>query len=608
MKLATGVCFVLILALLVSAHAGDLTPIGTLSTPDHITQLTGLDHAEGNIFAVSDPYGEMSCFFLINRWNAEFSDTCFSMTIFACDDDSLNFKANAYISGDEPGAGDYVAADECGAIARYQWYPGGGFLDTVQSFIPSTMIEDNATGLTYESGWYLALEPGAGEIHQIDRYTLETDSIIPLPDHIQNGSGLTVYGENFLVVSYSSDSLWVVDWDGRQVDSYRLLGSPAYPTGITAIGDSIYICSQDTTIRIYTVGESYSEPVPVGVDVEVKVVPDEATVTFDSVSTSGTLDVDVTPTQPCPPPGGVLFFSDYYDMNTGAVFEYIATVELMTEATLPGYIDTDKVRVFKRPSGEPCEPWRDITVAPLEFFEQTFRSLTRTLSEDDEFSMFVLGEDNRNPRAVIDLKFTYLDSAVIGNAGSIPNDTYNAMLARISAAKGAYAAFKYARAARLVDGVADMARADEAIPHTYDPDGVLVNVAGQIIGRAHTLSFSIRQLITETGFGPGLFQGKSGPQKPAEEFAPRLGLVPNPSVSGCTVTLSGSGNRPVTLSIYSVTGELVKTLLDHEMVTGSRTIKWDGDNSHGERVAAGTYFAVLKQGEQLTTRKVILNQ
>jgi hypothetical protein len=585
--------------------------VGTLPTPGYTVRLQGLDMADGNIFAVADLPGKFSCLAMINRWTGASNDTCFSRWINACDGDSLNFRANAYISSDCPGCGDYVAADECGALVRYIWNPDVG-VDTAQSFIPSTMTEDHATGLVFRGGFYYALEPDENEIHKIDRYTLVTDDVITYPVYIEVGSGLTFYGDNFLLVSSALDSLYEINMSGVVVAAYGLPGTTAYPTGVTVIGDSVYVCSQDTLIKIYVFAESYSEPVPTGTGVEVEVVPGEAVVVFDEVTEAGSLHVHVSVSQPCPPPAGVTFLSDFYDMTTDVTFEYIAAVALTSQDELPEGVKLKNVRVFKRPSGLSCEPWRDVSVAPAETFEDpkdaALRALTRMQSEDDEFSMFALAEDKRNRKQVILLKFTYLDSAVIGNQSSIPNEVYNQMLVRITAAKHATATFKFARAARLIDRVAAIARAAGEIPHTYDPDGMVENVAGQIIGRAHTLSFSLRELLKDDQVGPAPFHGKTTPEIPAGEFAPKLGLTPNPAVSGCTITLSGESNKPVNLNVYSVTGELVKTLLEGEAVTGSRSIRWDGHNNHGEPVAAGTYFVVVKYGDQLTTQKVILNR
>ncbi|MFH1314512.1 MAG: DUF6689 family protein [Candidatus Eisenbacteria bacterium] len=611
MRLSIAVIFVLVLAVLTSAYAEDLFLVGSLPTPNHTGRLTGLEMAEGKIFAVADLPGEFSCLAMINRWTGAWTDTCFSDWIGACGDDSLNFKANAYIPSEYEGLGDHVVADECGAIVRYLWDPYYG-VDTLQSFVPSTLIEDHATGLYYRGDYYYALEPDAREVHQINRYTLVTDSIISLPPRIQDGSGITRYGDNFFIVSSTTDSLYEVNMDGDVVAAYHLPGTLAYPTGVTVIGDSVYVCSQDTIIKIYVFSEEYSEDVPTGTDVEVEVVPGEAVVVFDEVTGSGTLDVQVSPAQPCPPPGGVRFLSDFYDMSTNATFEYIASVALTTVEQLPEGVKARDVRVFKRPSGLPCEPWRDVSVAPAVTFEEpkdaSLRALTRMQSEDDEFSVFALAEDKRNRRHVIGLKFTYLDSAVIGNQSSIPVEAYNQMTIRITAAKYATAAFMFARAARLIDRVAVIARETPGIPHAYDPDGILENIAGQIIGRAHTLSFSLRELLKDEQVGPAPFQGKVTPDAPAEEFAPGLGSISNPSISGCTIRLTGQSSKPVNLNVYSVTGELVRTLLEGEMLTGKRSITWDGRNGHGKPVAAGTYFVVLKHGEQLTTQKVILNR
>jgi hypothetical protein len=618
-RLSARFVFVLIVTLWVSAAASEvlppgevLVPVGTLSTPEHTARLTGLDNAMGLLYAVADLPGDYSCMYLIDRSLGTVARTsCLSDTIAACGDDSLNFRSNAYIPDECLDCGTYVVGDECGAIIDYSW--GQEVIpDTIRTFTPTT-FESHASGMFYHGGYYYAIDPDLGEIHRIVWYSMMTDLILSLPENIIDPSGLTVRGSNYIVVSSSSDSLWEVNSDGVVEATYQLPGvGGTHPTGVTMIGDSLYVCSQDTVIRIYVFGESYSEPVPEGDDVHVEVVPDEAAVTFDAVTDSGALDVEVISAQPCPPPGGVKFFSDYYDMSTDATFEYIAMVELMTDTELPEGVDAKKVRVFKRPSGQPCQPWRDVTVAPLEFIEElrdpALRALTRTQSEDDEFSMFVLGEDKRNPRAVITLKFAYLDSAVIGNQDSIPTEAYSQMTVRIAAAKLAANAFRFTRAARLVDRVAHIARTTTEIPHTYKPGGPQRNIAGQIIGRAHTLSFSLRELLNKEQVGPAPLEGKSDPQAPADEFAPRLGLIPNPSVSGCTIMLSGGNSRPVDLSVYSVTGELVKTLLEGELVTGDRSMTWDGRNDHGRAVATGTYFVVLKQGEQVTTEKVILRR
>ncbi|MDZ7292347.1 MAG: SBBP repeat-containing protein [candidate division KSB1 bacterium] len=53
----------------------------------------------------------------------------------------------------------------------------------------------------------------------------------------------------------------------------------------------------------------------------------------------------------------------------------------------------------------------------------------------------------------------------------------------------------------------------------------------------------------------------------------------------------------VTLSIYSVTGQLVRTLVDREMPAGWQTVRWNGRDQSGSVAAAGVYlYRIVVQG------------
>lgn len=67
-----------------------------------------------------------------------------------------------------------------------------------------------------------------------------------------------------------------------------------------------------------------------------------------------------------------------------------------------------------------------------------------------------------------------------------------------------------------------------------------------------------------------------------------------------------SGQEQVKLSIYSITGELVRTLVDHQLTTGSYEVAWNGKDEAGVEVANGAYFYVLRAGMQSKTRKMLL--
>ena len=69
----------------------------------------------------------------------------------------------------------------------------------------------------------------------------------------------------------------------------------------------------------------------------------------------------------------------------------------------------------------------------------------------------------------------------------------------------------------------------------------------------------------------------------------------------------------VTISIYNVQGQLVRTLaLGHQRAgvyqTRSRAAHWDGRNAFGETVASGLYFYTLTAGEFSATRKMLIRK
>jgi hypothetical protein len=597
--------FILVFALLVSGVAGELVYVGKITAPT--SQLTGLEACGLNLFAVSDRYNLGSCMYLIDsQTGAVYRGTCFNDTLPVCLKAELDFRGCAIRPTESFENPDYIVIDGCGAIIRYAWGDAG--LDTIQSFKISG--DSYPTGLTYDVEWYYVLDEEYSEIKKIDFYTLDTVDTTFLPWWIDCPRALTMRAGNFFVPGCESDSLWEIDQSGYVVDTYWLEGV-GVATGLAWIGDSLYVAQNDTTIRIYTFGQTYQEPVPTGDSVVVEVVPEGLEIAFDSVSTAGSLYVEVASTQPCPPPGGVTFFSDYYDVSTSASFEYITEVTLMTDYDLPEGVNPEKVRVFVRPSGQ-CTFWRDITVDPTEVLpprqDPALRVITRTKSEDDEFSVFALGEDNRNPRTVADLKFNYLENKIEETQNFIPEEELLKIQSWLAEAETAFGRRRYGRATALLNRIVELVRDTPQIPHTYDPEGEVENVAGAIIGRAHTLVFSLGLLVREYSFGQTLPATKEDPAVPVEEFAPRLRITSNPVVSGMTITLAGQANVPVDLAVYSVRGELVRTLLDGEYVSGLRSLSWDGRNNQGTPVAAGAYYLVLRHGDDVTTQKIILQR
>ena len=92
-----------------------------------------------------------------------------------------------------------------------------------------------------------------------------------------------------------------------------------------------------------------------------------------------------------------------------------------------------------------------------------------------------------------------------------------------------------------------------------------------------------------------------------------LANYPNPFNPETWIPYQLSTSAEVTLHIYAVNGELVRTLaLGHQPAgmyqTRSRAAYWDGKNTLGETVASGIYFYTLTAGDYTATRKMLIKK
>jgi len=70
-------------------------------------------------------------------------------------------------------------------------------------------------------------------------------------------------------------------------------------------------------------------------------------------------------------------------------------------------------------------------------------------------------------------------------------------------------------------------------------------------------------------------------------------------------------DTPVTISIYNIKGQLVRTLhLGNQKagvhVTKDKAVYWDGRDSFGQPVASGVYYYTLQAGKFKATRKMVI--
>ena len=80
---------------------------------------------------------------------------------------------------------------------------------------------------------------------------------------------------------------------------------------------------------------------------------------------------------------------------------------------------------------------------------------------------------------------------------------------------------------------------------------------------------------------------------------------PNPFNPGTTITYTSSNSGRMRLSVYSIQGELIRTLADGKVPSGTHSISWDGKDELGRNVPSGSYFYLLQVDGKTLSQKMI---
>jgi len=81
---------------------------------------------------------------------------------------------------------------------------------------------------------------------------------------------------------------------------------------------------------------------------------------------------------------------------------------------------------------------------------------------------------------------------------------------------------------------------------------------------------------------------------------------PNPFNPSTMIKFDMKAKGHVTLKVYNVAGQLVKTLVNGVKDAGSYTVTWDGTNNNSSKVASGVYFYKMDTAEYNKTLKMVL--
>lgn len=112
--------------------------------------------------------------------------------------------------------------------------------------------------------------------------------------------------------------------------------------------------------------------------------------------------------------------------------------------------------------------------------------------------------------------------------------------------------------------------------------------------------------VYERNLIPGVTSEVDSPETPAVNFTLEPNY-PNPFNPQTTIAFTLQRALPVSLKIYTLQGQEVRTLLSREMKSaGKHQMQWDGKNAVGQNVALGVYVYRLTAGAQITSRQMTL--
>jgi len=133
-------------------------------------------------------------------------------------------------------------------------------------------------------------------------------------------------------------------------------------------------------------------------------------------------------------------------------------------------------------------------------------------------------------------------------------------------------------------------------------------VANDGSGGMHNAKYTVALLQKALGFYP------TGVSVLSQKTPSTYNLTqnyPNPFNPTTNIEFSIPRSATIQLNVYNILGELVKTLVNGDIVSGNYKVTWNGTNNHGVSVASGIYFYRLvaeSQGAEnyVVTKKMLM--
>lgn len=145
------------------------------------------------------------------------------------------------------------------------------------------------------------------------------------------------------------------------------------------------------------------------------------------------------------------------------------------------------------------------------------------------------------------------------------------------------------------------------------PTGVAIHAAfglGAMLSDASRATILSKTFATDFGmFATNFDGGNNGvdvPQISGLAGFDLAGASPNPFNANTDISFTVPSRSHVSIEVYNILGQKVRTLVDETLEGDSYVREWDGRTDNGERVSSGIYFYKMVAGQFSATQKAVL--
>jgi hypothetical protein len=83
---------------------------------------------------------------------------------------------------------------------------------------------------------------------------------------------------------------------------------------------------------------------------------------------------------------------------------------------------------------------------------------------------------------------------------------------------------------------------------------------------------------------------------------------PNPFNPSTRVDYSVPVNSKISIEVFNIIGQKVKTLVDGNVTAGNHVVTWDGTSENGSKVSSGVYFYRLTAENEVIVKRMTLTK